>query len=66
MKSIDPDGKAEQAGVQKGDVITEINHQLVKDTAAYARILREIQVGGKVQLFIRRLDAGFVVAKLTK
>jgi len=66
VEEIEPDGKAEQAGVRKGDVVKEINHQPVEDTDVYARILGEIKVGEKIQLFIWRLNEGFVVIKLSK
>ncbi len=66
VEELEADGKAEEAGVRKGDVIKEINHQPVEDTTAYARILKSIPNGEKIQLFIWRLNEGFVVVKLTK
>ncbi len=66
VEEIEPDGKAEQAGVRKGDVVKEINHQPVGDTDTYARILGRVKTGEKIQLFIWRLNEGFVVVKLTK
>ena len=66
VEEIEPDGKAEEAGVRKGDVIKEINHQPVENTDAYARMLSRVKTGEKIQLFIWRLNEGFVVVKLTK
>jgi len=58
--------KGDGADVRVGDVIKEINRQPVKDAAEYKSLLRQIASGDSVNLFIRRKNAGFLVAKLTK
>ena len=58
--------KGDGADVRAGDVIKEINRQPVKDAAEYKSLLRQIASGDSVNLFIRRKNAGFLVAKLTK
>jgi len=42
-----------------------INHQLVKNVAAYNRIMAGVKKGDAVQFYIKRADKGMVVIKLT-
>jgi serine protease Do len=58
--------KGDEADVRVGDIIKEVNRQQVKDTGDYQEILNQISEGESVNLFIRRKNAGFLVAKLTK
>ncbi len=58
--------KGDGADVRVGDIIKEINRQPVKNAAEYKSLLRQIASGESVNLFIRRKNAGFLVAKLTK
>ena len=58
--------KGDEADVRVGDIIKEVNRQQVKDTGDYQEILNQISAGESVNLFIRRKNAGFLVAKLTK
>jgi serine protease Do len=58
--------KGDDAGVQVGDIIKEINRKSVKNIGDYEEILEQISSGETVNLFIRRKNAGFLVVKLTK
>lgn len=66
VSAVEPDSKGDQAGVQRGDVIKEINHHRVASIADYSRILSKIQSGDTVHLFVWRAKAGFLVLKLDK
>jgi serine protease Do len=66
VTDIEGGSKGDQAGVRVGDVIKEINRQPVKNTDDYEAILNQLSSGEPVNLFIRRKNAGFLVAKLTK
>jgi serine protease Do len=66
VERVDPSGKASEAGVQEGDVIKEINHQPVKSVKDYTAIISRINKDEAVQMFIWRMNAGFVVVKLSK
>jgi serine protease Do len=61
-----PSGKGEQAGILLGDLIKEINHMEVSSVKNYQSILDNIKAGESMQLFIRRISAGFVVIKMEK
>jgi serine protease Do len=63
---VESGGKGAGADVRVGDIIKEINRKAVKNTAEYQAILREIESGEGVNLFIRRKNAGFLVVKMVK
>ncbi len=66
VESVEPDSNGAQAGVQAGDVIKEINHQSVKTVKEYTAQMAKLKKNDTVQMFIWRMNAGFVVVKLTK
>ncbi|WP_035257416.1 Do family serine endopeptidase [Desulfatirhabdium butyrativorans] len=65
VEDVDPEGKAAAAGLSSGDVIKEINHIAIKSTKDYASALSKAK-GGKVQMFIWRPNAGFLVITIPK
>ena len=66
VERVEPDGKAAQAGVQTGDLIKEINHHAVKSVQDYASQVSRLKKNDVVQMFIWRMNAGFVVVKFTR
>jgi serine protease Do len=66
VTQVESGSKGEDADVRVGDIIKEINRQPVKNAAEYKAILSQIDSGESVNLFIRRKNAGFLVAKLVK
>jgi serine protease Do len=58
--------KADQAGILAGDIIKEINHLPIGSMKDYKSTLRAVKAGDPIQFFIRRLNMGFIVIKLTK
>jgi serine protease Do len=66
VERVEPGGKAAEAGVQSGDVIKEINHQAIKSVQDYTSMTSKLKKGDVVQMFIWRVNAGFVVVKLTR
>jgi serine protease Do len=63
---IEPGSKAENAGLQRGDLIKEINHDKVASLKDYYKYLDDIKSGDVAKLLIRRPRVGFVVAEITK
>jgi S1-C subfamily serine protease len=49
-----PNSPAAQAGLRTGDVIQKINGQAVKDAEGVQKAVENAQVGGKLQLGLRR------------
>lgn len=66
VTQVESGSKGDSADVRVGDIIKEINREPVKNTAEYKAILSQIDSGESVNLFIRRKNAGFLVAKLVK
>ncbi len=64
--SVEPGSKASKAGLRPGDLIKEVNHQVIETVKDYREAIKKVESGKSVQLFIRRINAGFVVVKLTK
>jgi len=60
------DSKGSEAGVQMGDIIKEINHQVVESVKDYNTAVQKLKSGEDVNLFIWRRNAGFLVIKMTK
>jgi serine protease Do len=66
VTQIESNGQGDNADVRVGDVIKEINRRPIKNVSDYQAVLAGLAPGEAVNLFIRRKDAGFLVAKLTK
>lgn len=66
VTDVESGGKGDAADVRVGDIIKEINRQSIKDVADYRAVLAKVAAGEPINLFIRRQDAGFLVAKLIK
>jgi serine protease Do len=66
VTNIAPGSKAEEAEIQIGDVIKEVNHIEVANAADFEAIVDKIGEGDTVQLFVRRMTLGYLVIKLTK
>jgi serine protease Do len=66
VEQVEPGSKAEEAGVQSGDVIKEINHHAVKSVQDYTTQMGKLKKNDVVQMFIWRMNSGFVIIKMTK
>ena len=63
---VESGSKGDIADIRVGDIIKEINRQPIKDLSDYQATLNKVAPGESVNLFIRRKNAGFLVAKLIK
>ena len=63
---VESDSKGSEAGVRVGDIIKEINHQVIETVKDYTASVQEIQNGDSVNLFIWRKNAGFLIIKFNK
>jgi len=64
--NVRPGSQGADADVQVGDIIKEINHQVIEGVDGYREAVQKLKDGDAVNLFIWRKNAGFLVAKLTK
>lgn len=63
---VDPESKAAEAGLQIHDIIREINHKNITSVSDLNKTINEIPEGETINLFIRRMNRGFLVIKITK
>jgi serine protease Do len=63
---VETDSKGSEAGVRVGDIIKEINHEVVETVRDYKESVQKIEAGESVNLFIWRKNAGFLVIKFNK
>ena len=63
---VESTSKSAEAGVMVGDIIKEVNHQAIKTVKEYTKAIAKLGSGETVQLFIRRINTGFMVIKLVK
>lgn len=63
---VAPESKAAEAGLQIHDVIREINHKNITSVSDVNETINEIPEGETINLFIRRLNRGFLVIKIIK
>jgi serine protease Do len=63
---VDPESKAAEAGLQVHDIIREINHKNITSVSDLNKAIDDIPEGETINLFIRRMNRGFLVIKITK
>ena len=63
---VEAGSKGAKAGLRTGDMIKEVNHQNITSVDDYLNAIGKVKSGGTIQMFIRRLNVGFMVIKLTK
>jgi serine protease Do len=63
---VESESQGEQGGVMVGDIIKEINHQPITTVKDYKKEIKKLKKGDSIQLFIKRINSGYVVVKLTK
>jgi len=62
--AVNANSKAEQAGIQKGDLIKEINRQGVESVGEFKKLIHTDQKGNGIDLLVKRMNAGYVVIHL--
>jgi serine protease Do len=62
VTSVKPDSPADEAGLQKGDVITQVNRRPVRNTAEYNRELEKTAKGKSLLLLVRRGQGSLFLA----
>ena len=62
ITSVEPGGEAEAAGLQRGDVLQEVNHEPVKALADYQKAAEKIKKGEPAVVFVNRQGNSLYVA----
>ena len=56
VAGIEPGSAADEAGLQRGDVVLEVNRQAVENEGAYKKAVKKVEKGKTVLLLVRRGD----------
>jgi serine protease Do len=59
---VDEDSSAAEAGLQRGDVIREINRQRVRSMADFERLVKEVKEGDRLTVLLQRGPMSLYVA----
>ncbi len=62
ITGVEPGGQAEAAGLQRGDVIQEVNHETVKTLEDYQKVVQKIQKDELAVLLVNRQGNSLFVA----
>jgi len=62
ITSVKPGSPAEEAGLQRGDVIAEINRRPVRNRADYERAVEKIEKGKSMLFLVRRGEGSLFLA----
>jgi serine protease Do len=66
VTGVESGSKADEAGIQQGDLIKEINRQQIASVSQFRKQLGKIKKGGTIRVLIKRGKSGFFATKLTK
>ena len=66
VTGVEPGSKAEESGIRMHDIIKEINHNSIATVSDLNKVISEIQKGETINMFIWRMNRGFLVLKMTK
>jgi len=64
--SVDPGSKADEAGIQNNDIIKEINHKEIQSVNDYEMIIKKIDAGQTIQIFLKRINRGLLLINIEK
>jgi len=64
--NVEPDSKADKAGLKKGDVIKEISHKQVSSVKDYKDIIESAKPGDELQFYVLRAFQGIKIIKITR
>ena len=61
---VNANSKAEKAGIQKGDLIMEVNRQDVESVSDFIKLIQNDKNANGIDLLVKRMNAGYVVIHL--
>jgi len=63
---VESGSKADQSGIQNGDLLKEINHRQIRTVKQYHEIMKNIDKGEAFELLFRRGNVSFIAVRLTR
>ena len=64
--AVEADSKAEEAGIRPRDIIKEVNHKNIATVSDLNKAIDDIKDGEAIEMFIWRINRGFLVIKMEK
>lgn len=61
---VNANSKAQKAGIQKGDLIKEVNRQSVESVGEFKKMIHTHKKSEGINLLVKRMNAGYVVVHL--
>ena len=61
---VNANSKADKAGIQKGDLIKEVNRRSIESVGEFKKLIHTSQKGDGIDLLVKRMNAGYVVVHL--
>jgi len=65
VTNVQPGSKGQIAGIQEGDVIKEVNRQVVNTPNEMKEQIEKVKSGDTAQILVKRARAGLIVVKIT-
>jgi serine protease Do len=66
VSDVERGSAGDQAGIRIGDIIKEINHQVIESVSDYDEAIKRADPDETLNLFVWRKNAGFLVLKLER
>jgi serine protease Do len=66
VTGVNSGSKSDIAGIQTGDIIREINRDRIKNVDDFKSTVLKIQEGEPINMFIHRINTGFIVVRMIK
>ena len=64
MIAVEPNSKAQAAGIQQGDLIIEVNRKTVASVKEFKNLIDQRKKGDGVNLLVKRMNGGLMVIRL--
>jgi serine protease Do len=61
---VNASSKADKAGIQKGDLILEVNRQDVESVSEFKKLIKKDKGSNGIDLLVKRMQSGYVVIHL--
>ena len=61
---VEPNSKAQEAGVQQGDLIIEVNRKNVASVKDFKKLIDQHKKGDSLDLLVKRMNSGLMVIRL--
>jgi len=66
VTGVKADSKAEEAGIQQGDLIKEVNRSPISSVRDFRDALENIKKGDTIRMLLKRGQSGFIAVKMEK